>query len=122
MITILFSILAGIFNASMDVVSFRWEKSFFFKRLNKYSQFFDPKVSWKNKYKNGDHEQGERFPFSTTVFVFLTDWWHLAKTLMIISFTLGMVFYTPILGIIDFFIFYLFFSMTFEIFFSKILV
>jgi len=118
MISIIFIILAGILNASMDVITYKWDKSIFKKKLNKYSQFFNPKISWTNKYKNGVAALGEKFPFSKTIFVFLTDWWHLAKTLMIICFTLAIVFYSPILGIIDFLLFYIIFSMTFEIFFS----
>lgn len=121
MITIFLVILAGILNASMDVVSFKWDKSIFKKKLNKYAQFLDPKISWKNKYKNGVAALGERFPGSTTIFVFLTDWWHMAKTLMVICFTLGIVFYSPIFGIIDFLLYYIIFSVTFEVFYSYIL-
>lgn len=45
----------------------------------KNRQFYDPIVSWKNKWKNGDVTQGERFPGSSTVFVGVTDWYHLAN-------------------------------------------
>jgi hypothetical protein len=41
--------------------------------------FWAKEFSWKRKWKNGDPEQGEAFPGSSTVFVFLTDGWHLAQ-------------------------------------------
>lgn len=50
----------------------------FFKAFpNASRQWFDPAISWKNKYKNGDPAQGARFPLSTTVLVAFTDQYHL---------------------------------------------
>ncbi|MFN0275416.1 MAG: hypothetical protein ACKVPJ_06715 [Chitinophagales bacterium] len=43
--------------------------------------FWNPAISWKNKYENGDPLQGENFPGSSTVFVFTTDAYHLFRTL-----------------------------------------
>ena len=40
-------------------------------------QWFDPRISWKNKYKNGDPAQGAAFPLSTNVLVMFTDQYHL---------------------------------------------
>lgn len=42
--------------------------------------FWDPDVSWQNKWKNGDPAQGEAFPLSSTALVWATDAWHLAQT------------------------------------------
>jgi hypothetical protein len=39
-------------------------------------QFWDPALSWRNKYKNGDPAQGEAFPGSSTIFVAATDGYH----------------------------------------------
>lgn len=39
-------------------------------------QFFDPSISWKNKYKNGDEKQGDAFLGSSTIFVASTDAFH----------------------------------------------
>jgi hypothetical protein len=39
---------------------------------------------------------------------------------MIICFTLAIIFYSPILGVVDFLLFYIIFGMTFEVFFSWI--
>ena len=122
MISLIFMILAGILNATMDVVIYRWDKSFFKKKLSKYSQFFNPKESWRNKYKSGVPALGEKFPFSTSALVFLTDWWHLAKCLMILCISLAIIFYSPIIGILDFLIYYIIFSASFHTFFVWVLV
>jgi len=39
-------------------------------------QFFDPSISWKNKWKNGDKLQGEAFTGSSTIFVAGIDGYH----------------------------------------------
>ncbi len=44
------------------------------------SQFWQPDISWQNKWKNGDKQQGEKFPGSSTVFVSVSDGWHLMNT------------------------------------------
>lgn len=122
MITIILIVIAAILNASMDVVSTKWVKSFFNKHLKKYEQFFNPQLSWRNKWKNGDPSQGERFPLSSTMLVFLTDWWHLAKSSMILSFCISIVFYVPIFGLIDILLFFIIFGVVFEVFYAYILV
>ena len=40
-------------------------------------QWFDPRVSWRNKYAGGNPDNGPRFFLSTTVFVMFTDQYHL---------------------------------------------
>ena len=40
---------------------------------------WDKGKSWRRKWKNGDPELGERFPGSSTVFVFVTDGWHFSQ-------------------------------------------
>lgn len=64
---------AGLADGTADRLQFRLPPSL------RGDQFFDPRVSWQNKWKNRDPKQGPRFPGSTTLFVFLTDGWHLAK-------------------------------------------
>lgn len=43
--------------------------------------YFVRELSWKNKWKDGDKEKGERFFGSSTFLVWLTDGWHLLKFL-----------------------------------------
>lgn len=68
-----FVIVSGICKAIQDKIQFHFSKSIF-KDLG---DFWNPKTSWKRKYKNGDPKQGEAFIGSTTIFVSLTDAWHL---------------------------------------------
>ena len=50
------------------------------------NQFWDKEVSWRNKYKNGDVEQGPAFFLSNNVLVSLTDGFHLIQALMWLCF------------------------------------
>ena len=54
-------------------------------------QFWDVKLSWRNKWKNGDPDQGERFLFSSSLLVWLTDGWHLFKMLQWLLLEVGFV-------------------------------
>lgn len=45
-------------------------------------QFWDPDISWKNKYKDWDNgDKRARFPLSKTAFVSLTDGYHFTRML-----------------------------------------
>lgn len=46
-----------------------------FPGVNK--QWFDPKVSWRNKYEGGSPDNGPRFFLSTSALVMFTDQYHL---------------------------------------------
>lgn len=46
-----------------------------------FGDWWDPVNSWKNKYKNGDPQDGPLFWGSTTVFVWMTDGWHFFQML-----------------------------------------
>ena len=72
--------LAGFFKAVMDKLQFHWHKSVFAINPVKYRDiFWNPSISWINKYEPGTNYKEERFKFSTTLLVFLTDAWHLAQ-------------------------------------------
>jgi hypothetical protein len=120
-ISILLMIFAGICNSFMDVLKTRFNKSIF--QGKKPANWIDPAMSWPNKWKNGDKSQGERFLGSSTVFVWITDLWHLCKMLMLLGIALAIVFYVPIVAWwIDWFILYCAFTIPFEIFYSKVLI
>lgn len=72
-------ILTGLFEGVMDKLQFHYSNSVFYHLKNK--MFWDPEISWQNKYKNGDPMDGPKFPFSTSLLVGLTDAWHLSKLL-----------------------------------------
>lgn len=69
-------------NAVMDTISFRYEKSVF-AAVGADRTWFNPRVSWRNKWKGGDPARGEAFVGSSTVFVAFTDAWHTFKSLTI---------------------------------------
>ena len=123
MISIILLILGGIFNSVMDVIYFKWDKSIFknIKNVNLYN-WCNPTYSWKNKWKDRDPSKGEKFPGSSTIFVFITDLWHFAKFLMLWCISLAIVFYTPITPylILDIIILHVSFTFIFELFLSKI--
>ena len=129
MLSVLFLSLAGICNAIMDTILFNWDKSIF--KGSKLEWWANPEVSYKNKWKNhSNSEDGEKFPGSSTIFVFITDLWHFAQSFMITFFVLGVLLYDGIVVIkgyplvsllIDFVILKGVFSLTFELFWSKIL-
>lgn len=62
--------IAGGFDGAMDGLSFHYDKG---------NTFWNPDLSYGNKWKHNDKTQGERFMGSSTVFVFATDGWHLMK-------------------------------------------
>lgn len=129
MLSILFLSLAGICNAIMDSILFHWDKSIF--KGSKLEWWANPEVSYKNKWKNhSNSEDGEKFSGSSTIFVWVTDLWHFAQSFMITFFVLGVLLYDGIVVIkgyplvsllIDFVILKGVFSLTFELFWSKIL-
>jgi len=52
-------ILSGMFEAVMDKLQFHYDLSIFKNFKNQL--FWDPKISWKNKYEDGNPMKGERF-------------------------------------------------------------
>ena len=129
MITITLISIAAILNALMDTISFRYESSIF-SNSPRLRQFLDVNMSWRNKYKGGwrnkykwgDVKQGRAFFGSTTFLVFLTDGWHLFKTLMLLYLLAAMVSYETIINpMADILICYVWFGIVFEVFFAYIL-
>src|SRR5688500_17643895 len=41
------------------------------------AEWFNPEISWRNKYQSGDPDAGAKFPLSTSVLVMITDQYHL---------------------------------------------
>lgn len=81
------------FMSIMDTLNNHFEDSYF-NKLN--PNFWNKTISGVNKWKNRDPKQGERFLFSSTLLVFVTEGWHLAKFLMLKCMVLSIVLYTPI--------------------------
>jgi len=90
--------LAAICNAVMDVLAFKYKYSIFSLRDQHY---WNPSISWRNKYEDKKMSNGPAFFGSTTFLVFTTDAWHLfqflSNSFIVISMILIVnIFYTPI--------------------------
>lgn len=70
--------IAGGFDGLNQALQFRYNN---FKRDFPKAKdlFWNPAISWRNKYKNGEPEQGRKFPGSTTWLVWTTDAYHLTR-------------------------------------------
>jgi hypothetical protein len=68
--------LSGAAKGFNETLEFNW-KGFaaVFPKAN--PKWFYPQQSFKNKYKDGDPEKGEKFPLSSSVLVMFTDQYHL---------------------------------------------
>lgn len=79
--------LAGMAKATQDTIAHHYSGSIFAQPPFPKA-FFGPE-SWKNKYNDWDQgDKRPRFPGSTTIFVSVTDAWHLAdnlRTLLLIA-------------------------------------
>lgn len=96
MIALLFLFIAGFAKGLSDRMFFHWSTMppFFINRPN----FWNPKISWKNKYKDLKVNKGPRFLFSTTALVGFTDGWHLLELVTNLSFLFAILLYEPFMG------------------------
>lgn len=69
-------VLAGASKGFNETLMFHW-KEFRRQHPNANAQWYNPAISWKNKYENGDPNAGAKFPLSTSVLVMFTDQYHL---------------------------------------------
>ena len=71
--------ISGAADGMTQVIAFHPDK-FFAQHPNADRQFWDNQISWRNKYRNGDPEQGRAFIGSTTWLAWTTDAYHLFRT------------------------------------------
>lgn len=71
-----FSLIAGSAWGFHEGTQHHWSK-FQKKFPDANPNYWNPEISWKNKYRNGNPEEGEKFYGSSTVFVAITDAKHL---------------------------------------------
>ncbi len=78
LIILLLCMLSGAFDGLAETL--KWHYPQFNARFaNANPSFWNPAISWTNKYKNGDYLQGEKFWQSSRAFVFTTDGYHLSR-------------------------------------------
>lgn len=84
---IICSILQGLSKSASDKLQFHHSTSVF----NSCSPLsFFGVDSWKRKYKNGEKSEGEAFPLSTSLLVFITDALHFSNFIQIFSQLIGL--------------------------------
>ena len=91
-----------------------------FSKLDR--QWWDPYVSWKNKYVDWDGGiRTEKTIWGIKYPTALTDAWHLFKSTMIVLIGLSIVLYTPFINpLVDFVIIGIGWNVAFNLFYNKI--
>ena len=82
--SLFFMYYAGIWNGAMDILVHKFEASIFSDLKN--ASFWNPLESWRNKWNAAALNQGvykDRFWLSSTYLVWLTDGWHLTKSIFL---------------------------------------
>lgn len=77
---------AGYFDGTAELLKWDYE-SFEGYYGDANDEWWNPEISWKNKYKNGDKSQGATFFGSRTFLVGTTDAYHAARSLRNLSLT-----------------------------------
>jgi hypothetical protein len=73
---------SGMIDGTLESISYHYENGFKPAVPNANDKFWNPAISWKNKYKNGDPSQGPAHAGSTNILVCTTDAYHLLRTSM----------------------------------------
>jgi len=74
------SLVSGMLDGTIESISYHYANGFK-KRFSKVNdQFWNPSISWTNKYKNNDPCLGPKFMGSTNIFVCTTDAYHMLRT------------------------------------------
>lgn len=77
--------------------------------------------TWRMKWKDGDPAKGERFPGSSTVFVFASDFWHLMQAIFLTAiFALVVSYDVTHSWWLDFIVIRILFGVSFEAFYRWI--
>lgn len=100
--TIMFWVLAGAYNAVMDVMTTRWHRSIFKNIENKFWFEFFEHNSWDNKYRDEDPKKGRlKWSFLSIDYIApvqLLDGWHFSKMLSIIFYGMSLITYAEFGG------------------------
>ncbi|MEI6020517.1 MAG: hypothetical protein WCR21_05255 [Bacteroidota bacterium] len=72
--------VSGMLDGTIESISYHYENGFKQRIPNANDKFWNPAVSWKNKYMNNDPIMGPKFLGSTTIFACTTDAYHLLRT------------------------------------------
>lgn len=117
--------LAGACYAVMWIITHKFKASVFDNEEKFNELFWNPKKSWRNKWKGVSIEGKlqEKFPGSSTIFVWVTDAFHGFQFIMH-KLVFGVIAYwIPISGmwLLDLVLWHIPFTGTFELFYGKLL-
>jgi hypothetical protein len=68
--------LAGASKGFNETLTFHW-KNFHDKYPHASARWYNPAISWRNKYRHGNPNHGPKYAMSTSVLVMTTDQYHL---------------------------------------------
>lgn len=112
-LVIVLIVIAALSKAVKDTLNFHYGNSIFSKLQPE--QWWNPSISWVNKYKSAQ-DLRPKFWGSTTIFVMITDAWHLFDFIGIIC-LLGAVccYQVLVYPVVDFLIYYVIYTGIFEL-------
>lgn len=73
-------LVSGMLDGTIESLSFHYDNGFKNRFPKANNQFWNPSISWKNKYKDGNCELGPKFTGSTGIFVCTTDAYHMLRS------------------------------------------
>jgi hypothetical protein len=74
-------LVSGMIDGTVESINYHYEDGFKLRCPKANNQFWNPAISWKNKYKNNDPAQGPKFIGSDNVLVFTTDAYHMLRSI-----------------------------------------
>jgi hypothetical protein len=86
--------VGGAFNGVSDALAHKYSSTVFYKSPAN-NQFWNPQVSWENKYRDWPIDDRPAYFGSTTFLAWTTDGWHMTKTGQLKSMQVAMVLYKP---------------------------
>jgi hypothetical protein len=86
-------LVSGMLDGTIETLSYHYDTGFKNRFPAANTQFWDPSVSWKNKYRNGDYALGPKFWGSTNVFACTTDGYHMLRTIKRTDETFALAYY-----------------------------
>ena len=75
-----FMLISGMIDGTVESLNYHYRDGFKNRIPMANNQFWNPRQSWKNKYRNGDPSQGEKFSGSTDLLICTTDGYHALHT------------------------------------------
>ena len=123
-LAIICTLIAAVANAIMDKLQFHYKRSVF---LRFDPQWWNPAISWKNKYRDRNPGAGPRFPGATTWLSWATDAWHFFQTIYLSAWQANVAILLMHLldwpwwgGVVAFFVLKGFFGSVFTLFFHRV--